>query len=156
MFWWFFVMAVSLVVSIWGVASPRSLYWTLHAWQHRDPHANEPSDAAYALTRVSSVIVMVVLVVAGVALWGAHNDQQRAATCRDELLPRFVSEWRAGDGRHDRLEALADELGLELVVEPRSNGTSYQFHDAAGEVMSAYEPSSSAGWSSMLDPRCAR
>ncbi|MGW0980382.1 hypothetical protein ACWD33_06040 [Streptomyces xiamenensis] len=30
---------------------PRKLYWALGAWIHRDPQANEPSDAAYTVQR---------------------------------------------------------------------------------------------------------
>ncbi|WP_046723917.1 hypothetical protein [Streptomyces xiamenensis] len=30
---------------------PRQLYWAFGAWAHRDPQANEPSDAAYTVQR---------------------------------------------------------------------------------------------------------
>jgi hypothetical protein len=39
----------------WMAISPRSLFWRTAAWQYRNPEANEPSDAAYALRRAVGV-----------------------------------------------------------------------------------------------------
>jgi hypothetical protein len=53
---------------LWGVISPRSQWRVLAGWSYRDPDANEPSDAAYTVTRIAGVVMLVVLVWQVIAL----------------------------------------------------------------------------------------
>lgn len=55
-----------------SVVAPRRVWWATVAWRYADPAANEPSDEAFAATRVVSVLALVV-VVAG-AIWFGWND----------------------------------------------------------------------------------
>ena len=67
--WWFWVVIVALiVVFLWSVISPRSQWRVLQSWTFRDADANEPSDAAYTLTRIAGVVVIIVILVAAVNL----------------------------------------------------------------------------------------
>jgi hypothetical protein len=64
MSWWawaiFFVVGA---LAVWGAISPRTQWNTLSAWQYRNPEANEPSDTAYAVTRVLNVIGLIGVIV---------------------------------------------------------------------------------------------
>ena len=67
--WWFWVVIVVLIVIfLWSVISPRSQWRVLQSWTFRDAEANEPSDAAYTLTRVAGVVVIIVILFAAVNL----------------------------------------------------------------------------------------
>jgi len=153
MVWVFIVLAVLIAVGIWGVVNPRSLYWTLHAWKYRNPEANEPSDVSYGLTRVSSLVGVVILGVAGVFFFGLSGEQAQAQQCETDQLPPFEDAWLPQDDRDARLEALAAELDLELTREQSDSGVSYEFMDGSRVVMSAYQPSSDV-WMSQFAPRC--
>lgn len=45
------------VFGVLGLADQRRLYWRFSAWRHRDPAANEPSDAAYRGGRILAFVV---------------------------------------------------------------------------------------------------
>ena len=70
MAWWAWIIFFAVaVLAVWGAISPRSQWNTLSAWQYRNPDANEPSDAAYALTRVVNVIGLIgVLIMLGLLI----------------------------------------------------------------------------------------
>ncbi|MBB2991257.1 hypothetical protein FHR72_002741 [Mycolicibacterium iranicum] len=66
-------------VMVW---KPRALWWAFESWKFRNPEANEPSDAAYMMTRLSGVGLVVLSVVLGVALMRdgrTEQEEQRAA-----------------------------------------------------------------------------
>ena len=60
----FVIFACGLL--LWGAISPRSMWKTLQSWQFKNPEANEPSEAAFAFSRVASIVGIVVLVCLGV------------------------------------------------------------------------------------------
>jgi hypothetical protein len=67
-------MVVAVVIGIcfvsmllWTVIAPRHQWRALIAWRYRDPAANEPSDASYAVRRVTAAILVIGL---AVATWG--------------------------------------------------------------------------------------
>jgi hypothetical protein len=60
--WFIFLSLLVIPLALWGVINPRSQWRALSAWQYRNPDANEPSDAAYGLSRVGSLI--------GLGAWG--------------------------------------------------------------------------------------
>lgn len=84
-----FLIAVSLILiplGIWGIVNPRSQWKVLSAWQYRNPDANQPSEAAYAVTRIGSLIflgawVWVVLVM--LAVVGGDDTSQTSSTPSD-------------------------------------------------------------------------
>ncbi|AEV84621.1 hypothetical protein ACWT_3598 [Actinoplanes sp. SE50] len=71
-----------IALLLWGVISPRSQWQKLFAWGYRNPEANEPSDAAYMLTRIGNVVMLGVLAwaVLGLPLPGGHAGARPAAT----------------------------------------------------------------------------
>ena len=67
--WWFWVVIVVLVlIFLWSVISPRSQWMIFQSWTYRNADANEPSDAAYTLTRIGGVVAIIVLIYAAVNL----------------------------------------------------------------------------------------
>jgi hypothetical protein len=67
----FLVVTVSVGLAIWGAISPRSQWEVMQSWAFKNPEANEPSDAAFAVTRLANIVVLVLLVVAAVGLWSS-------------------------------------------------------------------------------------
>ena len=65
----FGIAAVAAVMALWAIISPRGQWNALQSWAFRNADANEPSDAAYALTRLGGVVVlgMIVVGVVGIA-----------------------------------------------------------------------------------------
>ena len=55
-----------LALCVWAAVSPRSMWWTTTAWRYRDPASNEPSDAAYLMTRIGGIVVVAVVAIASV------------------------------------------------------------------------------------------
>ncbi|MFV8308663.1 DUF6199 family natural product biosynthesis protein [Mycobacteroides chelonae] len=50
---------------LWSILDPKSQWQALSSWKYRNPEANEPSETAYAMTRIGGVVGLVVLVVVG-------------------------------------------------------------------------------------------
>jgi len=64
MSWWIWLLlAVAVVLFVWGAVSPRSQWWAMQAWALKNPDANEPSETAYALTRLTYVVALIALAV---------------------------------------------------------------------------------------------
>ena len=55
-----------LALCVWAAVSPRSMWWTTTAWRYRDPASNEPSDAAYLMTRIGGIVVVAVVAITSV------------------------------------------------------------------------------------------
>ncbi len=79
-----YVIALLVIVPglLWGAISPRSQWRALSAWQYRNPDANEPSDLAYGLARLSNIVTLVIIVVVGFALAGKDEPEQRPSADR--------------------------------------------------------------------------
>ena len=82
----FAVLVVAMVlILLWAAISPESMWSTTSAWQYRDPEANEPSDAAYAVQRVGAVLGLVLIAI--LVLVVVNRDPPKPAA------PRPVSWW---------------------------------------------------------------
>lgn len=56
--------------------APKALWWIVESWKFRHPEANEPSAAAYAVTRVGGAVLVVVATFVGI---GMIQDGREAA-----------------------------------------------------------------------------
>ena len=84
MSWVFGVVAFSLgLYLLWGLLAPRSQWRSLGAWSVSNPHANEPSGAAYGWRRLLSGLGIIGLVVVGIV---ASTPQLLAALPREAPL----------------------------------------------------------------------
>lgn len=78
------------LLMLWMVISPRSMWETLSAWQYKNPEANEPSEASFAMQRVAGVFGLVVMLVLGLFLAGTaeeserNRQEQRYADCLED------------------------------------------------------------------------
>lgn len=61
-----------------SVISPRWVWRNTAAWSFRNPEANEPSDAGYAMQRVGAIIGLTMIVGFMIALPGIANDSERS------------------------------------------------------------------------------
>ena len=80
------VVAMALIM-LWAAISPESMWSTTSAWQYRDPEANEPSDAAYAVQRVGAVLGLVLIAI--LVLVVVNRDPPKPAprpTWADDIL----------------------------------------------------------------------
>lgn len=56
----FVVLAVTVgIICLWGLFAPRGQWIALSSWSFSDPHAGEPSGAAYAVRRLASALGLV-------------------------------------------------------------------------------------------------
>lgn len=74
--WFIFASLFVIPLGLWGVINPQSQWRSLSAWQYRNPDANEPSDASYALSRFGSLI--------GLGAWGVLLVMLLSADSPDE------------------------------------------------------------------------
>ena len=106
------------VIGLWLLISPRSAYWTMTAWQYKNPEANEPSDTAYSLSRLSGGIMLVTIVV--IVLWvtgataQAKSDQQTHLDCQSQLLPELTKMTASGSVSKSAMQNFATEHGLTM------------------------------------------
>lgn len=158
-------IVIAVALCIWALISPRSVYWGLQAWAHRDPEANEPSDIAYALTRVGSAIALILLGTAAVQLWSTNAETQRAddraAVCEDELLPALREVWNGQATTESQMRSFAQvhDLSVDVQVSPvpswaeevgQKDTVSYTFADEAGGVLYA----TTSDYATSPNPRC--
>jgi len=113
-------LLVCAVFGLWAMINPRSMFWSLTAWQYRHPKAVEPSDAAYSATRVSGGIMLVFIV--GLTIWYAtttaeiQSEQQAHSNCQNVLLPALKQKIAAGSTSGSEMQSFATEHGLTLKV----------------------------------------
>ncbi|OBB33336.1 hypothetical protein A5792_09265 [Mycolicibacterium peregrinum] len=70
-----FLIVVGVLVGGVMAAAPKRIWWATQSWKFRNPEANEPSDAAYGLTRAGGVFVILLALFVG---WSViHSDFQR-------------------------------------------------------------------------------
>ena len=60
---WVILIIVIAYCFIW-VLAPRKMWRITHGWQYKNPEANEPSDAAYAILRIRAIVPIVIIPVA--------------------------------------------------------------------------------------------
>lgn len=111
------VYGLFVILALWAVISPKSMYWVLTAWQHRNPEANEPSDAGYLVSRIGAAVALVVLVVAGAQLGGAQVRAQAVEDCETVLLPALRNIARKQPVERRAIEKFAADHGLTLKVQ---------------------------------------
>lgn len=74
-------LLVLLPFLLWNIIDPRGMWEKLSSWQFRDPEANEPSDAAFDMQRLISLISLIVLVVSALGLFSvAHRGAGARST----------------------------------------------------------------------------
>lgn len=110
---------VLIVLGIWPALSPRTAWRVVEAWQYRDPEANEPSDLAFAISRVASIVLLVVgagMVVTAIA------ERVTADPC-DSIEAAFSDRFAPGtpgirEGVGEQLATFAAEV--DAIVENAS------------------------------------
>ena len=71
MMWVFLIVVIGFGLA-WAVV-PRKMWRITQWWQYKNPEENEPSDAAYAMWRISSIAAIAVIIVAMLALISNQN-----------------------------------------------------------------------------------
>ena len=56
---------------VWMIIDPRGAWKATSAWQYKNPEMNEPSDAAFMIGRISSVLGLILVVVMMVVIANA-------------------------------------------------------------------------------------
>ncbi|GAA4912352.1 DUF6199 family natural product biosynthesis protein [Stackebrandtia albiflava] len=74
MTWLAVILFVAALIPLWIAISPKGMWRTTAAWQYRNPEANEPSEAGYAVQRVSAAIGALIMVGFGVFLLSIEDD----------------------------------------------------------------------------------
>ena len=88
------VIVVGLVVGGVMVAAPRGIWWATESWKFRNPEANEPSEAAYGMSRVGGVIFVIVALVLGGSIISndlADKEKREAKAQQEAAEAAFVA-----------------------------------------------------------------
>ncbi|MFT9654584.1 DUF6199 family natural product biosynthesis protein [Mycobacteroides abscessus] len=93
---------------LWSIFDPKSQWQVLSSWKYRNPEANEPSEAAYAMMRIGGAVGLVVLVVVGYKMVQADRKYREltppasSASITSPLDRRACGSWRQPAAkRHD-------------------------------------------------------
>ncbi|UQE76057.1 hypothetical protein MYK68_05545 [Gordonia sp. PP30] len=71
-----FVILIFLILVpllLWAIFDPKGAWRASEAWKYKNPEANEPIDAAYALSRLGGVLTLVRLILGGIMLYTASR-----------------------------------------------------------------------------------
>lgn len=91
--WAVLLFVLAGVFFLLGLIDQRKLWWKTTAWQYRDPVANEPSDSALGLGRLSLFAVAVFSVIAAVLVLDAQRsvDEQETRRPTTPSIPSIFS-----------------------------------------------------------------
>lgn len=71
------ILILAIGLGIWGAISPEGMWNTLSSWRYRDREANRPSRAQLQVSRVGSVIAIVVGIALIPVLINGNESNQR-------------------------------------------------------------------------------
>lgn len=83
------LLASLAVLFIWGVAAPRSLWKVVASWSYRNPHFDEPTGSAFALSRLIAGFGLAALLIAGFVsyqVWLSRQPVPPAPPTQVELM----------------------------------------------------------------------
>jgi uncharacterized membrane protein len=112
---------IAVPLALWGMLAPRSQWRALASWQYRHPEANEPSDAAYAIQRVSLALLMIVLVVLGYRAYAAEHDTaetERAKATQRAAQAEAAKRWPGESGSPSTSVFLRDRPEVVATAAP--------------------------------------
>ncbi|MEZ5210656.1 DUF6199 family natural product biosynthesis protein [Gordonia sp. (in: high G+C Gram-positive bacteria)] len=117
------VLFIAVPLALWGIIDPKGAWRATESWKFKNPDANEPSEAAYAMSRIGGVFALVMLVIGGVMLYNVSRDASSRRA--DSTSPGTVPSYQSPEIRslHKDLGAgtlvgyrYPSELTLEFVV----------------------------------------
>ncbi|MDO3636832.1 DUF6199 family natural product biosynthesis protein [Mycolicibacterium arseniciresistens] len=86
------VLLIGIPIGVWLFRNPDKLWWATESWKYKNPEANEPSEAAYGMSSLTGVLVIVASVVVALLAFtsGGSNDDDapsRPATTTTKRTP---------------------------------------------------------------------
>lgn len=80
------ILLIVVGVLVGGVtaAAPKAIWWATQSWKFRNPEANEPSDAAYGMTRVGGVLLIVLALVIGATIISDHREAEQRREAKEQ------------------------------------------------------------------------
>lgn len=63
------ILLIGIPVGVFMLLRPKAAWWTFQSWKYKNPEANEPSDAAYTMSALGGVAVIVGVVVVAALAW---------------------------------------------------------------------------------------
>lgn len=74
------ILLVGIPVGLFMLFKPRAVWWALQSWKYKNPEANEPSDASYAMSALSGLLVIVAVVIIAVLAWTRPDPSDRSTS----------------------------------------------------------------------------
>lgn len=86
------VLLIGVPVGAWLFRNPDKLWWATESWKYKNPEANEPSEAAYGMSSLTGILVIVVSVIVALLAFtnGSSNGDDtpaRPATTTTKRTP---------------------------------------------------------------------
>ncbi|MCW1819386.1 hypothetical protein A5731_30455 [Mycolicibacterium conceptionense] len=88
------VIVVGVLVGGAMAAAPQRIWWLTESWKFKNPEANEPSDAAYGMTRAGGVFVILLALFVGWSIIDSdfqRKDRREAEQQRKAAEAAFVA-----------------------------------------------------------------
>ena len=120
MMWVFLIVVIGFGLA-WTVML-REMWRIMQGWQYKNPEANEPSDAAYAMQRISAIVAIVISIVALVLNQKAASEQREKDSRALEGSQKEVREELGYPEFARRTREVFGVPGSEVVIRyPREN-----------------------------------
>ncbi|WP_448495582.1 DUF6199 family natural product biosynthesis protein [Mycolicibacterium boenickei] len=83
-------LIIGIPLGLFLLLRPRKVWWATEAWKYKNPEANEPSEAGYAMSALGGVGVIVAAVILAGLAWSTERDKTAA-----EAAQKKKDDWNA-------------------------------------------------------------
>ncbi|MHC9291457.1 DUF6199 family natural product biosynthesis protein [Mycobacterium sp. LTG2003] len=89
-------LVIGIPIGLYLLLRPRKIWWALESWKYKNPEANEPSEAGYAMQALGGVGVIAAAIIFAVLAWSTESDRKTA-----EAEQQKKEEWERAVAAYD-------------------------------------------------------
>ncbi|WP_067843416.1 DUF6199 family natural product biosynthesis protein [Mycolicibacterium wolinskyi] len=89
-------LVIGIPIGLYLLLRPRKIWWALESWKYKNPEANEPSEAGYAMQALGGVGVIAAAIILAVLAWSTESDRKAA-----EAEQQKKEEWERAVAAYD-------------------------------------------------------
>ncbi|MDV3126905.1 hypothetical protein M1247_18430 [Mycobacterium sp. 21AC1] len=102
-------LLVGIPIGLFLLLRPRQIWWTFQSWKYKNPEANEPSDAAYGMSALGGLGVIVLAIFLAAMLWSSDGEKRAA-----EAEKQKKADWDAAVAAYDPPEP--EDRGMLPII----------------------------------------
>lgn len=89
-------LVIGIPIGLYLLLRPRKIWWALESWKYKNPEANEPSEAGYAMQALGGVGVIAAAIIFAILAWSTESDRKAA-----EAEQQKKEEWERAVAAYD-------------------------------------------------------